>query len=127
MPHDRVRCLPRRCIQGVDDVGLDFGNWRIQHEVLRYLSALAARRARRVRVAGRDRKRAAELDGRSSVVHENDAPQPNAELALLVRKHVILRRGIVVQAQFDGKPDQAADQTPEGASLSLSGDQQTPF
>lgn len=54
-------------------------------------------------------------------MQEDDTPQPDPELAFLLRENIGLRGRIMMQTQLDGKPNEAADQTPESAPLLLLG------
>lgn len=82
-------------------------------------------RAWGVEVRRSNPKRTTKKDRSPTVVHENDAPETNTELAFFCREYVLVRagvqlgRGVVVQAKLNGEPDKTSYETPEGAALTL--------
>ncbi len=126
--HDRVARLARRGIERVDDVRLDLDDRVGKLKVLGEFNEVLALRAVGLRSVGVGRghgEGAAEEDRGAAVVDEDDAPEADAELGLflgelgcgLVGGH--LDGGVVVQTQLDGETNESADETPEGAALTL--------
>lgn len=90
--------MPCGRIERIDDIGLYFSNGSGQKEVLRKVNQLAARRVWCARIRRVNGEWTAKKDGGPSIMHHNNGPQANSQLAFLFSECLTLLKRIVMQA-----------------------------